>query len=244
MKKIIATMFMVLLCVLPVQATWLFDGTNDYVSLSLNSVFQLPDSDWSIYGRFKLSTNSVNPSFANIKLLDIDNGTGNSEYAIEITHVSGTTDEVQFFADDNQIDTVIITSTSSPLTSDTNWHHILAIRSGNTFTLYLDGSQVATATNVNIDASSDMTDPLLFGSESPSGIDRWFPGELAEWAKWDRALNADEIAGLSKGFSPNCYPGTKMYAPMIRNYTEVANGLAVTNSGSIISDHPRIIYCD
>lgn len=67
---------------------------------------------------------------------------------------------------------------------------------------------------------------------------------IAFLAKWDQALSDDEIAGLAKGISPGCYPGFKVYTPMIRNYQELANDLTVANDGSTVTAHPRLYNCN
>ena len=60
---------------------------------------------------------------------------------------------------------------------------------------------------------------------------------------WNVALTAAEIASLAKGFSPRLIRPQSLafYAPLIRETLDIRGGLTLTDSGSTVADHPRII---
>jgi Concanavalin A-like lectin/glucanases superfamily/PEP-CTERM motif len=76
------------------------------------------------------------------------------------------------------------------------WNQIIVDRSGNTLSLYLDGSLLVSDTNYvgSIDPS---TNPLLIGTrDAQDGRDFAVDGRMDEIAIWDRALTTSEITSL------------------------------------------------
>ena len=85
----------------------------------------------------------------------------------------------------------------------------------------------------------DRPDALVFGA-SDLAAGTFFPGMLAEWAKWDRALSAAEIAVLAKGKTPDWFAaGLAWYLPMRKNPVELVRNLPVKLIGATPVDHPR-----
>ncbi|KKL85132.1 hypothetical protein LCGC14_1957770 [marine sediment metagenome] len=218
---------------------WSFDESNDDVQITDDPVLTLPDGNWAIAGWVKLDNNtgslfqyffswggaSASPS---INLLFNEASAANPN-------------ELRFLIADSGGDQANGTSTGTPGTS-TAWQHIIVQRSGNTFTQYVDGS--ADGSTINADVNNiNLTSALYLGARSDEDNDRRFGGDMAEWAKWDRALVADERAALVLGFSPLFFQrDLKWYLPMVRPYVELKEGLTVTNDGSTIGAHPAIIY--
>jgi hypothetical protein len=56
-------------------------------------------------------------------------------------------------------------------------------------------------------------------------------------------LTAGEISSLNR-FSVNCIRDFEWYVPMIREYIEVKNGLAMTNTNTVNGAGPALMYCD
>jgi YD repeat-containing protein len=85
--------------------------------------------------------------------------------------------------------------------TDDDWHHAAFTRSGSTFTLYLDGLQVATGTQTLGDVDSD-AQPAYIG-RSADGT-QYFVGSLDEIAVYTSALNATRIQARVKNAYLNC----------------------------------------
>ena len=218
---------------------WSFDESNDDVQITDDPVLTLPDGNWAIAGWVKLDNNtgslfqyffswggaSASPS---INLLFNEASAANPN-------------ELRFLIADSGGDQANGISTGTPGTS-TAWQHIIIQRAVSTYTQYVDGSADGSATNAAVGAI-DVGTALYFGARSDEDADRRFGGDMAEWAKWDRVLTADEQAALATGFSPLFFPQElKWYLPMVRPYVEVREGLTVTNVGSTTGAHPAIIY--
>jgi|GEM_PF-3679066 len=86
-------------------------------------------------------------------------------------------------------------------------------------------------------------DEVWLGGRSDGEAGRFYAGDLAEWAKWDRALSTIEIAALAVGYSPSFFSqDLKWHLPMDDGLCrQTCNELAVSNYGATSSDHPRII---
>lgn len=81
--------------------------------------------------------------------------------------------------------------------ADGAWHFAVATVSGATYTLYLDGQQVATKT-YSPGVVAGFWQNLYFGAD-PANQARNFGGLVTEAALWSKALSADEVAALWNG---------------------------------------------
>lgn len=217
---------------------WLFGGTSDYITITDNAALTIPDGDWTVAGWVKLTSNVGSNRHV---LFDTFAG-GITWFELMIGQASHSiADDIRFDSADDDGTALITTSTSNPFANNTNWTHIIVQRSGTTVTIYINNSSVASATNASYDASNGGN--WVMGRWADGSAGGYLNGALAEWAKWDRALNADERAALMNGFSPLYFLNSlKWYAPMIREYRELKEGILVTNVGTVATEHPRIIY--
>ncbi|CAN2047817.1 putative Secreted protein containing LamG-like jellyroll fold domain protein [Candidatus Magnetomoraceae bacterium gMMP-1] len=120
------------------------------------------------------------------------------------------------------------------------WHHVVAVRDGQTMKLYVDGGDPkATQSNVTQTVSGDEPKPLLIGMLADN---YYYDGLIDEVAIWDRALTKAEVAALynsgnAKGIS---YGNNGLYYKR-SDGTEIAlskywnqNGLNINfNSGNV-----------
>lgn len=218
-----------------------FDGTtNEEISLADNDVFDLPDGDWTISGWFKL--NSTSYPGHDPALISQRQFSSTHNMAVRMYSYGGTLiDEVYFLSKDNDGTTLLADGAgASNWTADTNWHNVIVSRSGTTVTVYLDNSSIASKTEAAYDGVTPAAD-LMFGNRDPGS--KPFNGHLAEWAKWDRALDSSERQALADAHAPTFFRDSIMwYMPMRRQYQEILHGITVTNDGSVVSNHPRMRY--
>ncbi|MFO1001923.1 MAG: cadherin domain-containing protein [Planctomycetaceae bacterium] len=122
--------------------------------------------------------------------------------------------------------------------NDGNWHHVTAVRSGTTMTLYWDGVQVGSQA-----ASTGMSAGLYanLGSILPGSTTRAFDGGMDRVAIYNRALTANEIAlesagrvGTSSAVTLAVTVGNS--APSAVNDTGTAVEAGGTNNGTAGSD--------
>ena len=119
----------------------------------------------------------------------------------------------------------------------------MLVRSGTTFTMYFDNVSVGNQTNSAFDAI-DHSGVFRFGGRTDNNADRYFGGDLAEWAKWDVAFDAGQRAALTAGYSPAFFPNARTwYVPMLRDFVEIDNNIAITNNNGVtVVAHPPMIY--
>lgn len=139
--------------------------------------------------------------------------------------------------------TVVATLSGTNAIDNTDWRSVIFVADGSTCKTYVDNVEVATG-NVGTLATGNATRDMFIGAVNsatpPLGP---FNGDLAEWAIWDVALNADERESLTKGFSPKrIRPASlQMYIPLIRNLQSIDTTQTVTNNNSATaSTHPRV----
>ncbi|KKK94494.1 hypothetical protein LCGC14_2682310, partial [marine sediment metagenome] len=216
---------------------WSFDETTQNVQIADNAALTLPDADWSVGGRVKLDDNTGSAfqyffSWNNFNL--------NPTFQLFFREASAADpNKLKVRIEDTSLNLIEFVSSGTPGTS-TAWQHLMIIRSGSTVSMYVDnvfeGSQTDAAFH-DVDFAGD----LFLGARFDQATDRQLGGDMAEWAKWDRALNASERAALAAGASPVTMPNSlKWHCDMVREYRELINGLTVTNSSSTIGPHPPI----
>ncbi len=93
---------------------------------------------------------------------------GNNNWVIQHVHGSG----LRFIANSTG---VIITMSGAGEIDDSDWHHIVLIKTGTTYSLYLDGTRVLTVT----DASTDTYAGILY-TGSFGGVSEFFFGYMDE----------------------------------------------------------------
>lgn len=152
-----------------------------------------------------------------------------------------------YFTTGNQIKVDVpyvagILTGSTVLTDTTDWHRWGLTRSGNTWTLYLDGAVDGTATN----SASQSTGAALHLGYAPGSGSRWV-GDLAEYAGWTAALDAAEMVAYNKRVSPIFLrPASCVwYAPLWGRHNpelDLRGGVAGVLTGTSFIDHPPIYY--
>jgi hypothetical protein len=96
------------------------------------------------------------------------------------------------------------------------------------------GGTAGTPTNV--------TQFVIGAYVSLSVYQQYLNNDVSSVAAWSAALTDDEIASLSKGFSPRRVRPQNLviYAPLVREVIDILrNGIALTDSGSSVAVHPR-----
>ena len=144
----------------------------------------------------------------------------------------------------------VVTSAADISTSTTTWYHLAGFWQRGERSLYVNGSVSASHTgNINSDHSHSGVD-FNIGRvfDGSIGTERFFNGDIAEFAAWKVKLSASEISSLAAGFSPQLIrPSESLgYWPLGGAYTNYddlngSNTLSAVSSPSE-SNHPVIIY--
>lgn len=217
---------------------WHFnESTDQYVTLGYASALVMGygyGNYWTLAGWFKLDDNvgtvgqyffswggaGANPSL-NLFVVEASNSStaerNKQHYYVSLNNVSG----------------------AATPGADTAWHHVLLVHDATGLKVYLDGEADAT---IGFSGGIDVTDaPLYFGMRSDANEDRCFGGWLGEWAKWNRALDADERASLAGGTLPSSISsGLTWYIDMYDAFDCQTGSLTVTNNNATVSTatHP------
>lgn len=84
---------------------------------------------------------------------------------------------------------------------------------------------------------------VAIGVRWATTLGNYFTGELADVGVWNVALNADEIASLSRGVRCLAVRPQSLvfYAPLVRDLVDLRGGLAITNTNAAtVVKHPRV----
>ena len=170
-----------------------FDGTGDYL-VTRNDPINALTSDFTIEMWFNASTlTSTNSN--SVGLLFIGDSTLNDgRLQIAITTTGGT----YFYMRNNSAVDVVTVSSATGLVVPNSWYHLVNVRSGNTFTTYLNGVSVATATSST--AMTYASNVLNIGFFRASNL-------LQHWNGYIKDLRITKgIARYSTTFTPPALP--------------------------------------
>lgn len=118
---------------------------------------------------------------------------------------------------------------------------------GTTLVSYLDGVADATVGGSAAATANAVEVQLLAAMVFGGGLDsssNWTDGEVAEYAYWNTALSADEMASLAKGFRADRIrpQALQFYAPCVRDLQDIRGGRTLVKQAGtdVPSDHPRV----
>jgi Concanavalin A-like lectin/glucanases superfamily/Immunoglobulin domain len=160
-----------------------FDGSSTYISCD-TSVSLSGTTDFSL----EAWVNTTNNTYGQIIQQRSSSGF-NGEYQFGV-NANGTLYFMVYGAGVHQFD--INSPVTSKYVNDGNWHHVVAVRSGLTGTIYIDGAAVATASGSSV-APLDSTLQTYIGSDQ-RGSSSYFNGEMADVAIYTHALTAAQVA--------------------------------------------------
>lgn len=111
--------------------------------------------------------------------------------------------------------------------------------------IYQDGSVIGTTESVAPSGSQNTSSNAYCIGNRNSDFLRWFQGNFAACALWNRILSAAEFSALAAGFAPAFFSNGLVFdsdffsgtAPFDKRGTGT-----ITVSGGSTVDHPRIIY--
>ena len=239
MNKILITIFLFLFMAVSVNAAFLFDEVNDYITLADNPALTLPDGDWTIAFWMKV------PDLTGSGAQQIMNWGGDGAAPSMQIYIgeasSGIPGRMSMHLKDSDGDVLNVDTATGVITTGT-WLHIVWARTSNTLKCYVDNVEKGSATNALYD-DTNVADSLYIGVRANLEAASHYGGELAELAKWNKFLSAAERAALANGYAPSVFPESlAWYMPMIREYQEIMVPLTVTNNGTTVTEHPRMLY--
>jgi large repetitive protein len=160
----------------PSNGSAVFNGTSDYI--------QLPDP-------FSLTNHTI-------AAWVYANDTANNKIIFDNRDLGG--DGIVLYFDGTEYPSYLVNSASiNTSTSYQNvWIYFVGTYDGTTQKLYIDGSQIASATTSQ---TISTTTNAIIGARSFSPLSSPFDGNLANVAIWNRALTSDEINSVMwKGY--------------------------------------------
>jgi hypothetical protein len=123
------------------------------------------------------------------------------------------------------------------------WMHIAAVFSSTTNRIGYINGVAGTANTTSVGTATP--ERIVIGARFTGAVSQFANGDIAQVSVWNQALNADEIAGLAKGFACRfARPSALAWcSPLIREAIDIRGGRVITNTnGATVSPHPRIIY--
>ena len=213
-----------------------FNGTSSHFTIADHSALTLPDGAWTLAGWINIEDNdwANNTHVLSWNYRDYTP-------SVNLRLIGGTQgwkpNEFHFGTTDNSGNAVNIYTTGNVAAS--GWRH-LAIRrtAASEIAILVDGVVLGTSSNASYGAVNHNSS-WFFGVTEIVRTDKYWRGGMAEWAKWNAELTTEQIAALAAGVRPTEI-GTRpaWYMPMLGGLEEEIAGLAVTNSGTTIAEHP------
>ena len=149
-----------------------FDGSGDYLTIPDNAAWNMGSGDFTAEAW-------IYPlSFANEAMImgQWSGDTGGTTLNWALMFSSGSTGYMRLITSSNGSSVLFDLSTSTFALTLNMWQHVAAVRSGSTFTLYINGVSKATTTNAS--ALYDATNNFTIGAESNTQS-QYFNGYIA-----------------------------------------------------------------
>ncbi len=173
----------------------LFDGgasgtASDYIDLPDGIVSGL-SSNYTISTWVYMNSNSGSYSYVRI----FDFGNSSTTGYVYLCPRTGTNGGVQFSISQTTYTAEQSLSYTTPL-SLTTWHHIVITVQGNTGTMYLDGTAVATNPNMTLKPSVLGNTANNYFGKSQYSTDGYFSGRIDEFRIYNIALTGAQVTAL------------------------------------------------
>jgi hypothetical protein len=154
-----------------------FDGVDDHVTTGDLSVCE--GTNFSIEAWAKGTSATTN------LWITSEGSTSTNNPICGLVH-EGT--NARFYVRDNA-GTATTPTGSTGTFNDDNWHHLVGVRSGNTFTLYVDGAQAAQTTAT---LGAIAVDTSAIGALKRAAVGNYYPGTVDDVAIYNTALSATQ----------------------------------------------------
>src|SRR5205823_7272974 len=120
--------------------------------------------------------------------------------------------------------------TSTPSVTDTNWHHVAVTKNGSNIVFYIDG---AGQTGPAYDPGFTFEQNVIIGASNDALL-AGFLGLIDEVSIYNRALSADEIAGIYRaGSAGKCAPSVPQATTLAHwKFDEASGSVAHDSAGS------------
>lgn len=161
-----------------------YDGINDRLNMTVPAPSELlfADGDWTISAWIN-NTETI-PAGDEMIIQQGAGGAGNSRYSMRVAQAG----YFYISIDDN---TALVNSHAYQTNvSDSNWHHVVAMRSGNDLKVFVDGV-LENSTDITGYGSLDDTEGVYIGSTNANSL--YFNGTIDELKLWNRSLSDQEV---------------------------------------------------
>jgi len=213
---------------------WRFNGQTDYASLAANAALSLPQN--GSLGGWAYRADGAGNSVDYLLMHGATTANPYWFFAWSCDSAGSYPGRIRFYTKDSAGTIVYLYGESA--TASGVWHHVMATWDATALRLYIDG--VMGEPNEELQDSIFPLAPnatLYLGRNTAASA--YFPGRIAEWAKWDRALSLAEITVLAKGATPDWFANSlAWYLPMRKDPVELVRGIPVKLIGATPVDHP------
>jgi len=198
------------------------DGADDFINIGDIDAVNFGAGDWTYsvwVKRGSINTDDM--------ILGKDSGGSNRQIILSI-------------APDNKVYILyfkatgtVLQNTTATYTDITSWHHIIALRRGNSFEIYIDGiSQSLGSLTGTHGTMQDVTSPLYIGGRvNPAAP---FSGSIDEVMIYNRALSVSEIKSIYASRNAS-YPKSGIVCHWTMDNNGINTGQAHPN-GSTVKD--------
>ena len=212
-----------------------FNGTSDYIALADCAALTLAPP-WTIGGWIRVAE----PSTLR-QLFSWYDGAASDKFDLYLRGNLSPENTMSATVVDSDGDSRTFYSYATPrIGSVTYWqHYLLRCQADRQYHHFVNGTQYSGVQDASI-GSINPASSFLIGKRSTN---TWYwKGDMAELAKWDTDLSDDEIAALAVGVRPvEIGPRPRWYLPLAAGLHEEIGGIAVTSSGTAVSEHPPAV---
>ena len=214
------------------------NGSNQYLSTPVSADFEFGTGDFTV----SLNCRFVTISSSILQIISLGDGaiggTSPTQCGWMIRYDTGL---LNFYRYEHPVETYFTFSWSPSTATDYN---IVVTRTGTSLKAVVDGGQIGTTITTSQNYNRVNSDNLNIGRGVFGFGSTWLNAQLSEIGIWKAGLTDNEIASLSKGFTPDQIRPQSLtfYLPLVRNVQDLRDAKSITNTnGATPATHPRVI---
>ncbi len=218
-----------------------FDGADDFIDLGNPGALNFGTNDWTVSGWI----NATEPANNNRGTLFSNGGDGGGGIRYTLTQNEANNGSIRLITDDNSDKHQ---RTSSTITNNDGWHHIVGVRRGNTTEIWVNGvleDSGGVAAGYDLSGTSQQNAHIgAARQQSGGGLIKQLDGRVDDVGIWNSALPGSSIAGLADGtFTPLTAPLVGPPTPTSSQGGFTFNQFdASSGNGSVAIFHQGILF--
>lgn len=212
------------------------DGTNDYIEILDNSIFDFGSDNFSIEYWFRKNATSSNSNYWGVNKWNTGASPGTNEWDLSLGNSSSGTGESVFFGIESGSTSYAIKISSTPTLY--LWNQVVGIRAGSGLSVYMNGALIGTSSPVGMAVTTSVNN--ISGRNiriANSALDNYYNKIDSSIVRiYNKALTPDEVKQNYDSNKGRYVFSNPIFTDGLVLYYDASNLVSYQGSGTIVAD--------